>query len=244
MNAQRTGLTSIDNDSYEIKPGEGFFVQATAENQTLEFNPTSKGLEDIKFIKIVAGNENGTDNAYINIGCGNTLRKMNIADLTNVYVMNEDKDFAAARIEELAGTMPVNFEAVEDGEYTITVEAKFIEAHSMHLIDNFTGADIALMVEPSYTFNATANDNAERFTLVFDFNNYTGCNENYTSEIFIYQNGDEIIVNGEGELKVFDVLGRFVMSQYVSGVERINKPAQTGVYIFMMNGNAQKIVVK
>ncbi len=244
MNAQRTGLTSIDNDSYEIKPGEGFFVQAIAENQTLEFNPTSKGLEDIKFIKIVAGNENGTDNAYINIGCGNTLRKMNIADLTNVYVMNEDKDFAAARIEELAGTMPVNFEAVEDGEYTITVEAKFIEAHSMHLIDNFTGADIDLMVEPSYTFNATANDNAERFTLVFDFNNYTGCNENYTSENFIYQNGDEIIVNGEGELQVFDVLGRFVMSQNVSGVERISKPAQTGVYIFMMNGNAQKIVVK
>ena len=244
MNAARTGLQSIDNASYEIKPGEGFFVQATAEYQTLEFNPTSKGLEDIKFIKIVAGNENGTDNAYINLSCGNTLRKMNIADLTNVYVMNDDKDFAAARIEELAGTMPVNFEAVEDGTYTITVEAKFIEAHNMHLIDNFTGADIDLMVEPSYTFNATTNDNAERFTLVFDFNNYTGCNENYTSDNFIYQSGDEIIVNGEGELKVFDVLGRFVMSQNVSGVERINKPAQTGVYIFMMNGNAQKIVVK
>ena len=244
MNAARTGLQSIDNASYEIKPGEGFFVQATAENQTLEFNPTSKGLEDIKFIKIVAGNENGTDNAYINLSCGNTLRKMNIADLTNVYVMNDDKDFAAARIEELAGTMPVNFEAVEDGTYTITVEAKFIEAHNMHLIDNFTGADIDLMVEPSYTFTATTNDNAERFTLVFDFNNYTGCNENYTSENFVYQSGDEIIVNGEGELKVFDVLGRFVMSQNVSGVERINKPAQTGVYIFMMNGNAQKIVVK
>ena len=236
--------------SKPIKPGEGFMVQVNDDNKIdgqnkLYFNPTAKDEpENNGYISIVAGNENGIDNAYIQIGNGNTLRKMSISNSTEVYVMNDDKDFAAARIEELAGTMPVNFEAVEDGTYTITVEAKFIEAHNMHLIDNFTGADIDLLVEPSYTFNATANDNAERFTLVFDFNNYTGCNENYTSDNFIYQSGDEIIVNGEGELKVFDVLGRFVMSQNVSGVERINKPAQTGVYIFMMNGNAQKIVVK
>ena len=244
VNDAHTALQTITSDAYAIKPGEGFFVQATTTGQQLVFNPSSKDAFEFKYIKIVAGNDNGYDNAYIQLENGNTLRKMDIANRSNVYVIDNGDDYAATTIYELAGTMPVNFEAVEDGTYTITVEAKFIEAHSMHLIDNFTGADIDLMVEPSYTFNATANDNAERFTLVFDFNNYTGCNENYTSENFIYQSGDEIIVNGEGELKVFDVLGRFVMSQNVSGVERINKPAQTGVYIFMMNGNAQKIVVK
>ena len=243
MNAARTGLQSIDNASYEIKPGEGFFVQATAENQQLTFKPTSKGLEDIKFIKIVAGNENGTDNAYINLSCGNTLRKMNIANLTSVYVMDGDDDYAAARVEELAGTMPIHFEAVSDGEYTITIEAKYTDAHYMHLLDNFTGADIDLLVEPSYTFNATTNDNADRFRLVFDCNNYTGVEENYTGEIFAYQNGNDIYVNGNGELQVFDVMGRMVATQHINGVEAVNVKLQ-GVYIFRLNGNTQKIVVK
>ena len=243
VNNAHTGLTSIDNDSYEIKPGEGFFVQATAENQKLTFNPTSKGLEDIKFIKIVAGNENGTDNAYINLSCGNTLRKMNIANLTSVYVMDGDDDYAAARIEDIAGTMPIHFEAVADGEYTITIEAKHTDAHYMHLLDNFTGDDIDLLVEPSYTFNATTNDNADRFRLVFDFNNYTGVDENYTGEIFAYQNGNDIYVNGNGELQVFDVMGRMVATQYINGVESVNVKLQ-GVYIFRLNGNTQKIVVR
>lgn len=243
MNAARTGLQSIDNASYEIKPGEGFFVQATDENQQLTFNPTSKGLEDIKFIKIVAGNGNSTDNAYINLSCGNTLRKMNIANLTSVYVMDGDDDYAAARIEDLAGTMPIHFEAVADGEYTITIEAKYTDAHYMHLLDNFTGADIDLLVEPSYTFNATTNDNADRFRLVFDCNNYTGVEENYTSEIFAYQNGSDIYVNGNGELKIFDVMGRMVATQHINGVEAVNVKLQ-GVYIFRLNGNTQKIVVR
>ena len=243
MNAARTGLQSIDNASYEIKPGEGFFVQATLENQQLTFNPTSKGLEDIKFIKIVAGNGNSTDNAYINLSCGNTLRKMNIANLTSVYVMDGDDDYAAARIEDLAGTMPIHFEAVSDGEYTITIEAKYTDAHYMHLLDNFTGADIDLLVEPSYTFNATTNDNADRFRLVFDCNNYTGVEENYTSEIFAYQNGSDIYVNGNGELQIFDVMGRMVATQHINGVQTINVKLQ-GVYIFRLNGNTQKIVVR
>ncbi len=112
------------------------------------------------------------DNAFIQLENGNTLRKMNIANRTSVYMMNEGDDFAATTIYELAGSMPVNFKAVEDGEYTI-------------------------------------------------------------------------IVNGEGELKVYDVLGRLVLQKHVNGVETYGRTSlQTGVYIFMMNGNAQKIVVR
>ncbi len=233
----------------EIKPGQGFFIQATATDQQLEFNPSSKDMSAIGLISIKAGDENYTDKAYIQFGGGNTLRKMTFGENTMVYVMNDDLDYATARVDELAGTMPVHFDPVEDGFYTITVETKNIEnLNYMHLIDNITNTDIDLLAEPSYTFKASESDNADRFHLVFDFNNYTGVNENYTNDNFAHQIGDEIFVSGEGTLQVFDVLGRFVTGYNVNGDKRISTAAfNTGVYIFRMVGTevkTQKIIVR
>ena len=233
----------------EIKPGQGFFIQATATDQQLEFNPSSKDMSAIGLISIKAGDENYTDKAYIQFGGGNTLRKMTFGENTLVYVMNDDLDYATARVDELAGTMPVHFDPVEDGFYTITVETKNIEnLNYMHLIDNITNTDIDLLAEPSYTFKASESDNTDRFYLVFDFNNYTGVNENYTNGNFAHQIGDEIFVSGEGTLQVFDVLGRFVTGYNVNGDKRISTAAfNTGVYIFRMVGTevkTQKIVIR
>ena len=228
-----------------IKPGQGFMVQANAENQQLVFNPSSKdGDENNGYIKIVAGNGNDFDNAFIQIANGNTLRKMNIANSTEVYVMNDGDDYAAARVEELAGAMPVNFKAITDGEYTITVNAKNIEASTLILFDDFTGESIDMLENPCYTFKAETTDAENRFKLIFDFN-YNGVEDNFTSEIFVYQNGDELIVNGEGTLQVFDVLGRIVMNKRINGVESYSRTSlQTGVYIFRLNEHTQKIIIK
>lgn len=245
-NTDRTALQAITSDAYQIKPGEGFFVQATAASQQLSFNASSKDDIDFRYIKIVAGNENGYDNAYIQMGDCNTLRKMNIANKTEVYVMDGEDDYAAARVEELAGSMPVHFKAIADGEYTITIEAKYTDVYYMHLFDNFTGEDIDLMLEPSYTFHAAAEDAENRFLLVFDFNNHLSVNEYYTNDVFAYQYGDEIIINGEGELQIFDVMGRMVLNTKVNGVQSYNVPSN-GVYILRIIGNdikTQKIVVK
>ena len=249
MDENHSALKAENNSEYEIKPGEGFFVQATAENQTLAFQPITakdKDSYNIGYIKIVAGNENGTDNAFIQFGAGNTLRKMNIAEKTKVYVMEDNgDDYAAARVEELAGSMLVNFKAAEDGEYTITVNAKNIEAHTMILFDDFTGETIDLLETPSYTFNASVNDSETRFKLIFDFNTYTGIGENYTNGNFAYQTGDEILVSGEGTLQVFDVMGRYVASYEINGSKRISTSLfNAGVYIFKMNGITQKVVVR
>lgn len=50
-----------------------------------------------------------------------------------------------------------------------------------------------------------------------------------------------------GELQVFDLAGRLVSSQYINGVEMVEKPSQTGVYVLRLVGNdvkTQKIVVR
>ncbi len=256
-----TSVLLLNNDSeYQtcnfatggvIKPGQGFFIQATEAGQQLVFNPSStKDANEIGLISIEAGDESYIDKAYIQFGGGNTLRKMTFyGEKSQVYVMNDDLDYAAARVEELAGTMPVHFVPIEDGFYTITVETKNIEnLNYMHLIDNIKNTEIDLLVEPSYTFKASESDNADRFYLVFDFNNYTGVNENYTNDNFAHQIGDEIFVSGEGTLQVFDVLGRFVTGYNVNGDKRISTAEfNTGVYIFRMVGTevkTQKIIVR
>ena len=230
-----------------IKPGQGFMIQVSGENHKLIINPSAKDvIEDRGYIKIVAGNENGYDNAFIQINNGNTLRKLNIGYSTSVYVMSDGDDYAAARVEELAGTMPVHFKAVAEGEYEITVNTKNIEASTLLLFDNFKNETIDLLETPTYSFKSSADDEDNRFKLIFDFNNnnYNGVEDNFTSEIFVYQSGDELIVNGEGELQIFDVLGRLVTSKNISGVERVGKPEQTGVYIFRLNEHTQKLIIK
>lgn len=64
------------------------------------------------------------------------------------------------------------------------------------------------------------------------------------NDTFAYQNGDDIIVDGEGELQVFDVMGRLVASQRVNGVETIANPELSEVYVLKMNERTQKIVVR
>ncbi len=229
-----------------IKPGQGFFIQATGAGQQLVFNPSSKNVDEIGLISIEGGNEDYIDKAYIQIGGGNTLRKMTFSgEKSSVYVIDNGDDYAATTIYELEGTMPVNFKANKDGEYTITVNTKYIEPSVLILFDDFTGTEYDLLESPTYHFKSSVDDPDNRFKLIFDFNhNYNGVDDNYTNGNFAYQSGDEIIVSGNGELKVYDVLGRMVMNQRINGVQRVSKPSQKGVYILQLGGMTQKIVIR
>ena len=233
-----------------IKPGQGFFVQTSAACD-LVFNPSAKGSRDEAkaksgFIRIEAGNDSFMDRAYIQIGKGNTLRKMTINDnIAHVYVMQDGKDYAAATIEEAQGEMPVNFVAHEDGTYTLTVKATLNAQPStfsyLHLIDNIAGIDVDLLANPSYTFNAKNDDYASRFRLVFSSNSM---NEN---EIFAFISNDQLIVNGAGTLQVIDMMGRIISTHQINGTQSVNTAAlASGVYVLQLvngtNVKTQKIV--
>ena len=133
--------------------------------------------------------------------------------------------------------MAVNFHASRMGEYTISVEAEGIGGY-LHLVDLLTGNDIDLTRENSYTFIGAPSDREGRFILRFSSESASGD--------FAYQSGSDIIVSGDGTLQVFDVLGRFVSSHEIHGVQAV--PAMpSGVYIFRMVGDSvmtQKIVVR
>lgn len=248
-----------DNDgilvpaSGAVAPMEGIFVKATAENQEATFTRvvpgvTSNKKDGILEIALNSTNNRGTsmiDNARVRFGEGNELEKFQLdGGSSKVYIPQDGTDYAVV-YSKGQGRMPVNVKVAKTGKYTISFSNEDVEFDYLHLIDNFTGADIDLLIDESYTFTASTKDKENRFILVFKAidNNYDP-----TSDIFVYQNGDELIVNGEGTLQVFDVMGRFVASYEVYGNKRINASQfSNAVYIFRMVGETvktQKIVVR
>ena len=245
-----------------IKPAEGFFVQATEVGQQLVFNPApTRGDTPTEpaFICIEAGEASFMDRAYVQIGHGNTLRKMSLNDHTpKVYVMNDGKDYAATTIATATGELPVNFEAAKNGTYTITVRPEGVEMDYLHLIDNKTGADVDLLaLRPfdgpqgpvSYTFTAKTTDYASRFCLVFSI----GGNANGDNEAtFAYVCNGEIVITGvsdtcDASLQVIDVMGRIIVSR--DAINRVSTGGFVpGVYVLrLIQGEkvrTQKIVIQ
>ena len=236
-----------------IAPMEGIFVKATAENQQATFtrvepNMSTNNKDGILEIALNNTNNRGMnriDNARVRFGEGNELEKFQLnGGSSKVYIPQDGTDYAVV-YSKGEGRMPVNVKVAKTGEYTISFSNEDVEFDYLHLIDNFTGADIDLLIDESYSFTASTKDKENRFILVFK-----AIDSNYdpTSDIFVYQNGDELIVNGDGTLHVYDVMGRFVASYEVNGNKRINASQfSNAVYIFRMVGETvktQKIVVR
>lgn len=243
-----------------IKPCEGIFVVISENDpETWMSVPGNYTLAKVHFTTTepvetsanplvninVSQNEVLVDNARIRFSEGESLRKMTISDnAAKVYIPQGNIDYSVVH-SQAKGIMPINFKVSETGTYTISTSNKGIEFTYLHLIDNVTGEDIDLLLEPEYTFTASVRDPEARFLLVF---NGIDSNIDTTSDIFVYQNGDEIIVSGTGTLQVYDVMGRFVRNININGTESFNASEfNTGVYIFRMVGETvktQKIVVR
>ena len=96
-----------------------------------------------------------------------------------------------------------------------------------------------MLLEGEYSFIASPKDADSRFIVRLGYQPENS-NEN---DIFAYQSGSEIYVTGNGELQIFDVTGRRMMTTTINGAESISIPNQ-GVYIFKLNEKVQKIVVR
>jgi len=125
-----------------------------------------------------------------------------------------------------------------------------VEMNYLHLIDNMTGADIDLLQQPSYSFEARVNDYTSRFRLVFSANNGED-GPSTGSATFAYYNGSEWVINNDGEatMQLVDMMGRIISTQTVNNHATVNtNNLSQGVYVMrLVNGNdvkTQKIVVR
>lgn len=238
------GWTACD-DGDEIEAKQGILVKTSAAVAGFKIQdvnyvaPSSKANNDN--IKFVVANSQYEDVAYARFDKGIGLNKINHrnADIPMLYINQNNEDYAIAMMSDDTKVFNLNFKAMTTSQYTLSLKSKGNYSY-LHLIDRLTGKDIDLLLDNEYTFIGSPKDADNRFLIKLS---YEGGNNNTNDEIFAYQSGGDIIVNGEGELQVFDVTGRKVATQHVNGVETINVQLQ-GVYIFRLNEKVQKIVVR
>ena len=254
MNAGGTALEVVA--SPVIAPCTGVFAVANGSNATVTFAQTSdtanvtrsekNALRDIR-VELIA-NGNIINRAYLNTN-GESLPKFTLNGNTSEICFHQNKEeLAVASISATRGEMPLNFKAVKNGTYTLTVNVGNVEATYLHLIDNLTGEDTDLLAIPSYTFNASTSDYTCRFKLVFNVTmDVANDGNDGMGSSFAYISNGEIIVSNEGRatLQVIDAMGRIIRNQQIEGEARISTQGLTaGVYVLSLNGKTQKIVVR
>ena len=248
MNNDGSGITTTVATSTAVKPCTGIVIKAD-NNGTVKFSDTppvgsanNGNLQMVLAHKVAtrdgASVNKNIDNAIVSFNEGSQLEKFYFGNPSaSIFIPQNGEDYAIA-FSDRQGDVPLYFKANETGTYTISFAGDEMSLNGIYLIDILAEEEIDLSVNPSYTFIGSPADRMARFKIVFRNTGGDG-----TSDIFAYQNGNDIIVSGEGELQIFDVMGRMVSRQRVNGVETVNAMPY-GVYIFKLNGMTQKIVVR
>ena len=242
----------IDNNT-AILPCQAIVVQAkssvTDEYLTIKKIAEAGAKRDRDDnIMFAVSNNNYEDVAYAVFKEGRGLNKLDHRNdkIQKLYIQYGGEDLAIADIGKGTKLFNLNFHAATMGKYTMRVD-KTGEFNYLHLIDVITGEDIDLLLENEYSFVGSSSDTDSRFIVKFRRDDAFF---DFDEQVFAYQSGDEIVIDGEGELQVFDIMGRLVVTQYVSGVERFSAAyllKTDGVYIFRLIGDevkTQKIIVK
>ncbi len=253
LNADGNALKT-ETEETSIAAMEGVFVQATAAGEKATFAAVSRGgRSNVAKLNIVVTRSRGVveDNAIVRFDGGATLGKFQLnPGHTKVYIPQEGKDYAIVR-SATQGELPVNFKAEKNGTYTLSFSNEEVTFNYLHLIDNLTGADVDLLQQPNYTFDARMSDYASRFRLVFAAD---GANEDVCEPNFAYYNGSNWTVSGPSTgsgaatLQVIDVMGRVLSTETISGNAEININQASGVYMLRLvtddSVKVQKVVVR
>lgn len=239
------------DNTTEIKPEQGILVEAisTANDKTLTITdktdksaPAAKSNNDN--IIFIVSNSQYEDVAYAWFDKGYGLSKIDHrnAEVPMLFIPQDGHNYAIAMMNDETQSFNLNFKAMTTGKYTLSYKANGNYSY-LHVIDRLTGTDVDMLLDGEYSFIGSPKDSDNRFIVKLSYDGGTAIAEN---EIFAFQNGNDIYVTGNGELQIFDVTGRSVMTTTISGAESINLSAQ-GVYIFRLIGSeikTQKIVVR
>jgi len=260
-------------DKY-LHPHQGFFVFASgAEGKTdLNFTEsmivTRKDMEEDHHSSHFRKDMNGESPAYplVNLylssdnGCRDlTVIEFNRPEWSGALKMKElrqgnglfyarynESDYAALFVKKGANRVPVRFEPLEDDIFTMRWSHANGEFSAMYLVDNMTGVETDMLTSDSYTFEAHKYDYKSRFYIVFSLA------EDYEEDdnSFVFFDGSQWVVMGEGDLDFIDVLGHVLMHTHCSeGLTRLTLPdVACGVYLVRLTKGkddckVQKIVI-
>ncbi len=211
-----------------IGPGESVFVKVNQTNQTVTFNRANGSKGNNAVLDLIVSNETTMlDRIRVRSGEGISMEKyhLNNKEKTHLSFCQDKQDYAVVyKLDQ--PSLPIQFKVTEKGTYTLSIESNLLGLDYLHLVDHITGADIDLLATPSYTFEASIDDYASRFKLVFQ---PTDNHDDY---------GDSFV---DGETFIIDMAGRVVATD-------LNTSLAPGIYILRtIKGNetfSKKIIIK
>lgn len=234
-------------DNTAIKSGMAVMIQTTEKQDIVIRNTAEQPI----FSKAVNNNIWFTvnNNKYNDVACidfneGEGFYKIQHQNeqAPMLYVNHDGRNYASANVDDKTQNISLCFKTKNIGVFNLSVKANGNFSY-LHLIDRLTGEDVDLLIDNEYSFVSSDKDNADRFIVKLSYEDNSSVDSN---DVFAWQNGNDVIVNGNGELQVFDMTGRMVVSTMVNGVKAVNVQSQNA-YIFRMLGDevkTQKIVVR
>ena len=179
-------------------------------------------------------------------GGATKLKELRVGDGL-FYAQHDNTHYAALFAQQGIDRVPVWFEAKEDDIFTMKWNTANADFHSMYLIDHITGIEYDMLRNDTYTFEGHKGDYPSRFLIVFSL---TDVEEHNEIQTFVFFDGSQWIVTGDGQLDFVDPLGQVLMSKEVHGGQsRVGVPdVAPGVYLFRLTNSEgtriQKVVVK
>lgn len=242
-----TGTEIITATGTGVAAMQGIFVIANSDNEQIQFTQSGSSSKEQIVLNVLQDRGNTIDRAIVRFNENSTLPKFMLNDSnTKLYIPQEDYDYAVVNSNG-ANSMPVNFKAMANGTYTLSVDIN-LDMEYLHLIDNKTGADIDLLVQPDYQFAADKNDNEARFMLVF--RSTTGVEEN-GQQNFCFVKGSNLYFNEDvqnAELSLVDITGRLVRQMTLKGNSCDLSGISEGLYIVRLAKDnevkVQKVVIR
>ena len=239
------GTTTLILDNTMIEAGDGTAQNSTFRSAANHYPMVSLAVEDGRGRRDYTTVELDRPET----GGGEKIQGLHAGD-ASLWVRHDDTDWQVAFTKPGTREVPVRFKAYQDGTFTLSWGAYNGYFSYLHLIDNLTGADIDCLQADEYRFEAKTSDYTSRFRLVFDF---TGVEENDEPTegptSFAFMMGDELVINGEGVLQMFDLNGRQLFSTEIHGTQAtVAMPkVADGIYVLRLtNGNqvrTQKMVI-
>ena len=199
-----------------------------------------EGHADIVVLEIGRDNEEGAD-------------KIEVSDTKGCLSLRHgDNNYGVLFRNDEVDYQSVWFDAREAGTFTMEWETANATFESLTLVDNVTGVETDMLTRNSYVFEANPDQYKSRFKIVFG--EWKDVDENSdeptNSASFAFMMGDELIVNGEGTLQLFDVTGRLLMERELSGTQTSMAlpAASNGIYMLRLSNRngmkTQKIVLR
>ncbi|MBO5810198.1 MAG: PEGA domain-containing protein [Bacteroidales bacterium] len=229
-----------------VPVGDGFFIKTTGAYPSISYdeNAAAKRSEKVESINIIASSNAGEDNVIINFNGKkegfNKLQNFN-EGIANIFVAKENERYGIFNCNRDVNEVTLSFIPKQMGSYSISFDIDG-EFESVVLVDRLTGIETDMLAEKEYNFIATKDDRSDRFVLKL-----ANGEEPSENSQFVYQSGEELIINAEGTIQIIDMMGRMIYSSNAEN-SRINVSNLKGATYIVRNitdndVKVQKVVI-